>query len=108
MFLYRTVELFTGTGQNTVFTSVGSHLSGISDSTQGVYCLNSFVGRPDSIAVAINQNSSDSCPDKPKSGINEVRKNEGRVYTWFCNENWLLKKTTFFTVFTTATWTKPL
>ena len=51
MFLYETAELFTDTRQNTVFTSVGSHLFDISGSTRGAR-LNSFVGRLDSLSVS--------------------------------------------------------
>ena len=54
--------------QNTMFTSIGSRLTGISGSTRGARCLNSFVGRPDSLSR------------QTKIRIDEVQKNEGRVY----------------------------
>ena len=43
-------ELFTDTRQNTVSTSVGGYLSGISGSAGCARCLNSFAGRPDSLS----------------------------------------------------------
>ena len=68
MFLHGTAELFTDTRQNTVFTSVGGHLSDIAGSTRSARRLNSFVGRPDSL------------PGLTEIRINEIRKNDGQEY----------------------------
>ena len=64
VFLYGTVELFTDTRQNTMFTRVGSHLSCVSGSMRDTPCLNSFIGRTDLLS------------GKTEIRINQVRKSK--------------------------------
>ena len=74
VFLYGKAELFTAAGQNTVLTSVGSHLSGISGRARGDGFLNSFVGRS----------------DKPNSGLTRSEKTRVKCICFVEYDQWCI------------------